>query len=284
MDIGDAIGDRDEPEAVDGMDYDAGNDDMYYPSTATDSEMGPDDNNLALPVEVQSPISTGAARFRDVDDDDLRAFTEAQKNRATLQKTISHVKLFPAFLRTKNETQDLHQTSSQKLDNYLGLFFIYVKKPPTTQSTSTINQASDDCEYEPCALRGMQAFLDIFIKQYEHSIITSDMFFKSRDAIASKCRELKKQGKGNQLQKPLLNRKLNRLTGWDQGSIGCSSQRTLQHSMWWVMSTRFGKRANKENVDMRWGDVCVKKKADGLQYLVANERTPKHDKAMHPMK
>ena len=99
MDIDDAIGDRDEPE--DRMDYDAGNDDMYYPSTATDSEMGPDvsdDNNLALPVEVQSPISTGAARFRDVDDDDLRAFIEVQKNRSTLHKTTSHVKLYHAFL------------------------------------------------------------------------------------------------------------------------------------------------------------------------------------------
>ena len=56
--------------------------------------MGPDvsdANNLALPVEVQSPISTGAARFRDVDDDDLRAFIEVQKNRSTLQKTSCQI-------------------------------------------------------------------------------------------------------------------------------------------------------------------------------------------------
>ena len=109
---------------------------MYYPSTATYSEMGPDvsdDNNLAvaLPVEVQYPISTGAARFRDVDDDDLRvrAFIEVQKNRSTLQKTTSHVKLFQAFLRTKNETQDLHQMPPQKLILACSLFLLKNHRP-----------------------------------------------------------------------------------------------------------------------------------------------------------
>ena len=115
-------------------------------------------------------------------------------------------------------------------------------------------------------------------QQYQHSIITSDIFFKSREAIASKCRELKKQGKGNQPQKKRAPTQSEVKQMWDQGAIGCSSPRTLQHSMWWVMSTRFGKRANKENVDkypMRWGDVSVKKNADGLQYFVANERNTK---------
>ena len=153
----------------------------------------------------------------------------------------------------------------QKLDNYLGLFFISVTKPPTTQSTST-NQLPEDSEYEPCTLRGMQSSISRHLqeKHYEHYIITSDIFFKSREAIASKCRELKKQGNGNQPQKkrPPTQSEVKQM--WDQGAIGCSSPRTPQHSMWWVMSTRFGKRANKENVDMRWGDVSVKKNADGL--------------------
>ena len=91
----------DEPEAVDSMNYDAGNDGLYYPSTATYYEMGNDDNNLALPVEVQSPISTGAARFRDVADDDLRASIEVQKNGVTLKKKQVMSTYFKPFFEPK---------------------------------------------------------------------------------------------------------------------------------------------------------------------------------------
>jgi hypothetical protein len=42
------------------------------------------------------------------------------------------------------------------------------------------------------------------------------------------------------------------------------------------MSTRFGMRANKENLDLRWKDVVARNDSTtGLKYLVRNERTSK---------
>ncbi len=65
-------------------------------------------------------------------------------------------------------------------------------------------------------------------------------------------------------------------TIWDKEALGDSSPKTLQHSIWWIMSTRFGMRANKENLDLRWKDVVARNDSTtGLKYLVRNERTSK---------
>ena len=54
---------------------------------------------------------------------------------------------------------------------------------------------------------------------------------------------------------------------WGSGALGDSSPSSLQNTMWWILSTRFGLRANKENYDLRWGDVELKE--GDKPYLVA---------------
>ena len=45
---------------------------------------------------------------------------------------------------------------------------------------------------------------------------------------------------------------------WDKEALGYSSPKTLQQTIWWILCTRFGKRANKGNYDMRLGDFIVR--------------------------
>ena len=147
-------------------------------------------------------------------------------------------------------------------------FFLSVRKE---------SHSDGDNEYEPCTLKGMQSSLERYLKEqkYGESIITGRSFFQSREAIASKCRELKKKGKGNRpcrKRAPSQN-ELNQM--WEKGALGSQSPKTLQNTIWWIMCTRFGKRGNKENYDMRWGDVQVQSNADGTKYLTCNERETK---------
>ena len=83
------------------------------------------------------------------------------------------------------------------------------------------------------------------------------------------------KGKGNRpcRKRAPTENELNEM--WDKRALGCNSPHTLQHTVWWIMSTRFGKRANKENYDMRWGDVEVRENEDGRQYLINKERSTK---------
>ena len=101
------------------------------------------------------------------------------------------------------------------------------------------------------------------------------MFFESREAIASKYRQLKQGDKGNKpmRKRALTQGELQRM--WNKKALGCPSPKMLQQTIWWILCTRFGKRANKENYDMRWGDLKVRKNADGLKYLVCGERATK---------
>lgn len=46
--------------------------------------------------------------------------------------------------------------------------------------------------------------------------------------------------------------------------------------MWWNNTTHFGLRSRKERVDMKWGDICLKKTtSDGQEYLEYNESRQK---------
>jgi hypothetical protein len=92
-------------------------------------------------------------------------------------------------------------------------------------------------------------------KQYPSSIINDDIFFRSREAISSKCHELKSKGKGNRPQRKRAPTPNEVHLIWEKEALGCSSPRTLQHTLWWNLCTRLGKRANKENHDMKWGDI-----------------------------
>ena len=52
--------------------------------------------------------------------------------------------------------------------------------------------------------------------------------------------------------------------------------RTLQNTMWTIMTMQFGLRSCTPHVNMLWGDVQLKlDEASGLEYLVFSERSTK---------
>ena len=135
----------------------------------------------------------------------------------------------------------------------------------------------DDQDYEPSTLEGMQSSIGRHVKEkhYGTSIITSGAFFGSREAIKSRCKELKKSGKGNRqfIKRAPTQAELD--TMWQTGALGSEYPKSLQQTMWWIMCTRFGKRGNEENRTLQWGDDRVEKSATGLKYLVSKERVTK---------
>ena len=106
-----------------------------------------------------------------------------------------------------------------------------------------------DDEYEPSTIKAMQSSIERHLKEkrYPDSIISSEKFFHTREAIRSKCRQLKKAGKGNRPQRKRAPSQQEVDQMWESGALGCDSPKSLLHTMWWVVNTRFGKRVNTEN-------------------------------------
>jgi hypothetical protein len=164
----------------------------------------------------------------------------------------------------RGEVRELHLIPPVILDDLLAIFFVSVRK-------------EGGKEYEPCTLKGMHSSIARYLKEhsYSNSLVTSAEFFKSREAIRSKCRQLKKQGKGNKPNKKRAPTQEEIKKMWESGALGSATPETLQHTIWWIVNTRFGKRVNKENQGMKWGDILLKTNATGKKYLTYNERETK---------
>ena len=206
------------------------------------------------------------SRFAEMDASGLQDFIVQQANPRTRRKTKGHVRLFREFLESKGETRAPHDIQHDVLNDLLALFFVTVRK-----------EAVDDPDYEPSSLKGMQSSIERHLKEnnYGASIITSGAFFGSREAIKSRCKELKKSGKGNRQFRKRAPTQAELDTMWQTGALGSGSPKSLQQTMWWIMCTRFGKRGNEENRTLQWGDVRVEKSATGLKYPVSKERVTK---------
>ena len=229
----------------------------------------------ATPTATITTSKSTPTRFLDVTYDDMTKFVNQQKNPNTQRKTGQHLKLFSQFLATKGENSKLWDIAPSELDDYLAMFFLSVRKSPVPAVGD--GSASASGEYEPCTLKSMQSSIARVLKEnkYAQNILTSDMFFTSREAIAAKCRNLKKQGRGSRPNRKRAPTEGEMTDIWKGEALGDSSPRTLQHTMWWINCTRFGKRANLENYKMKWGDVKVEQNKDGVKYLTSRERETK---------
>ena len=233
------------------MDVDEGQMRTYEPLAMTEdgnddeSVNGEDELMQSVEVEVED-VPEGNTRFALFDNEELDFFIDGQKNTETKRKTESHIRLLKSFLEMRGEVRELYLIPPPVLDDLLALFFVSVRKE------------SGNEEYEPCTLKGMQSSFERHLKEhsYSHSVIASAEFFKSREAIRSKCRQLKKKGKGNKPNKKRAPTQEEISKMWESGALGSGTPETLQHTMWWIVNTRFGKRVNKENEVMKWGIFC----------------------------
>lgn len=127
-----------------------------------------------------------ASRFKDLDVS-VEDFISEQENESTKKKTLQNVAVLQQFLASKNEERKLEEIPPEELNEYLSEFIITVRTKDKQE------------EYEPSSLRGFIASFERYLKKknYGHSIIKDLQFEKTRKALSSKQKDLKRKGKGN---------------------------------------------------------------------------------------
>ena len=254
---------------------------MHIPDAGMDipdADMDLPDADMDLPDDILSQIDIPDAdmdipdvimerpnaRFVQINNDEVDRFIDEQKSGSTKRKTDAHIKLLKSFAELQGEVRKAHKIPPAELDDLLSLFFISVRKV-------------DGGNFEPCTLKSIQSSLERYRKEnrYGYSIVSGEEFFRSREAIRSKCRELKKTGKGNKPNRKRAPTENEIAMMWSSGALGSGSPESLQYTMWWIINTRFGKRVNKENHAIRWGDVGLNTNSMGTKYLTLNERETK---------
>ena len=211
-------------------------------------------------------------RFAMLDDQQVDSFIDQQRNRNTLRKTKCHVELFTSYLVSRGELRDPSEIPAPELDDFMAAFFISVRQVGGK-------------EYEPATLRSIQSSLERYLKgkRYGKSIITGTEFVRSKEALVSKCRFLRKIGKGRKPNQKRAPTQEEIQTIWESGAIGGDDPESLQLAMWWIINSRFRKRSNQENQALRWGNLSLCTSDSGVKYLAMNEEDNAADPGSNPV-
>jgi hypothetical protein len=203
-------------------------------------------------------------RFAQVEEGDIETLLDQQKNKNTKAKTESHIRLLRSFCAIKDELRKLEDIPPTTLNMLLALFFVSVRK-------------DTGGDYEPGTLKNMQGSFERYLKQsgYQTSIITSILFEKSRSALASKQKELKKKGKGNKPKAAQTLTDEERDNLYNRKQLGCHSPQALINTLWLNFTIHFGLRGVDEHRKLQWGDVTVGTDHTGQEFLEFNERETK---------
>ena len=216
-------------------------------------------------------------RFNEINEKDIDEFNEAEENQNTKRKTKLDVNLIHSYIPTEaishvNGPPRMEKLSPSELDTYLSKFLLAVRK-------------KNGEKYEPTTLRGFVSSVERYLKKHRYceSVVTDDSFAGTRETLKSKQKQLKRDGKGN---KPfeaasLTQEKIEIL--YSSGAFGCNSLQALINTLWYNNCLHFGLRGGKEQRDLKWGDVVLKKDAEGKEYLEFTERQTKTRTGENPM-
>ena len=217
-------------------------------------------------------------RFNETNEKDVDEFNESEENQNTKRKTELDVNLIHFYIASEavwhvNRPPRMEELSPSRLDTYLSKFLLAVRK-------------KNGEEYEPTTLRGFVSSVERYLKKHEYceSVMTGHSFARRRETMKSKQKQLKRDGKGN---KPfeaasLTQEEIEMLHS--SGSFGCNSPQALINTLWYNNCLHFGLRGGKEQRDLKWGDVFLKKDTEGKEYLEFNtERQTKTRTGENPM-
>ena len=70
---------------------------------------------------------------------------------------------------------------------------------------------------------------------------------------------------------------------YSSGAFGCNSAQALINTLWYNNCLHFELRGGKEQRDLQWGDVVLKKDKEGKEYLEFTERQTKTPTGENPM-
>ena len=219
-----------------------------------------------------------STRFNEINEKDVDEFNETEENQNTKRKTELDVNLIHSYIASEagghvNRPPKMEELSPSQLDTYLSKFLLAVRK-------------KNGEEYEPTTLRGFISSVERYLKKHRYceSVVTGQSFSRTRETLRSKQKQLKRDGKGN---KPfeaasLTQEELEML--YSSGAFGCNSPQALINTLWYNNCLHFGLRGGKEQRDLKWGDVLLKKDTEGKEYLEYNtERQTKTRTGENPM-
>ena len=129
-------------------------------------------------------------RYTHVSEDQTHEFVEQQKNKNTLRKTQSDVKLFTDWLvDAKKERRSLDIIPVAELDKNLAMFMLSIKK-------------SNGESYEPDSMISKFNSIGRYLREKRRIDLNRDVVFShSRDVLSKKCKQLKEAGMGSRSKK-----------------------------------------------------------------------------------
>lgn len=206
-----------------------------------------------------------AERFATVTDSDVDKLIEGEENKNTKRKTYYDLKFFKQFLEEQHkEEREIQDIPPSELNLYLSQFIVAAR-------TKTGK------DYEPSSLRGILSSVERHLSRlnYGKSIFKDCEFQKTRDALKSKQKELKRHGRGStpRATTALSDEEIEIL--FEKKLLGISSPQALQNTVWLNNMIHFGLRGCTEQRELCWGDVVLKTDIKGMEYLEFSERQTK---------
>lgn len=215
-----------------------------------------------------------STRFHEINEKDVDEFNETEENQNTKRKTELDVNLIHSYIASEaaghvNRPPRMEELSPSQLDTYLSKFLLAVRKKTEANYSSRFYILSRTLSEK---------------HRYCESVVTGQSFTRTRETLRPKQKQLKRNGKGN---KPfeaasLTKEEIEML--YSSGAFGCNSPQALINTLWYNNCLHFGLPGGKEQRDLKWGDVLLKKDTEGKEYLEYNtERQTKTRTGENPM-
>ena len=193
-------------------------------------------------------------------------------NKNTKRSTRTWVSVYKQWAETRNINTNMEMLNAVELDKILCRFFAEIRK-----------QDGDD--YEPDSLRVMQSSLHRYLVENDskHNILKDIDFSRSRSILQGKARKLREEIKRPHASTFLTEKE--EMLLWDAGKLGCSTPRSLVHTMWFLNTQHFGLRGNQEHITMHVGNFTLAQDDNGQEFIeFSADFTKTRQNGLHPNK
>ena len=175
---------------------------------------------------------------------DLQRFVDKNNNRNTTKTTLTWANRFETWRTVREVGNKLEDIPKSELDGILQRFFAEVRK-------------QDGGEYEPESLRTMLASLDRFLREKGRvfSIQKDREFEGCRKVLNGRAIELRENGMGKRKNRsdPLSEQEEEQL--WQRKVLGASNPKSLNYTIFFMLSQQFGTRGCQEHHQLRVEDL-----------------------------
>lgn len=170
------------------------------------------------------------SRFAPVSTDDVDRLIAKEENEYTKQKTLYDLKIVLMWLtEERNEKRAIENIASQELNMYLSEFIVAAR-------------TKKGKDYEPSSLRGILSSVDRYLTRKEcgKRLFFYPEFSRVREALKSKQKELKKDGRGDKpnATTALTDKKIDIL--FEKNILGTSSPQAVLNTVWLNNIVHFG--------------------------------------------